>query len=454
MAFGEKILRYKDAILKDLEALTAIPSVSAEGPEQPQRALEYVLQRAQEMGLETQNVLDIAGHAQYGSGKAYCGVLTHLDVVPPGSGWLTDPYTLVQKDGRLFGRGVADDKGAAIMALYCLKALKDEGIVGKNAIRVIFGTSEEMGMEDMKAYFSAQPLPAMGFTPDAEYGICRCEKGILQLEVIADTHNGTTLTEFKAGTAVNMVPDTAYALLDCSENEDHQLLRLADAKPGYFEFKYTIDGLMLLSKGTAAHASEPQKGFNAATHLIDLLTANFGYASMGSILAFIDSKIATELNGNSLGLKMRDSASGALTLNVGTVHITESSARATLDIRYPVTMDGANILERVRAAAKYENLTVKVLSHLKPLHIEEDSPLIHILRDAYKEVTGIEPALYATGGGTYARTLGGRGVAFGPVFAGEECGVHHANESISLENYMHHGQICLESMYRLLNAEI
>ena len=54
-------------------------------------------------------------------------VLTHVDVVPAGDGWDTDPFQMVIKDGMAYGRGVSDDKGAAIVALYCLKALKDAG---------------------------------------------------------------------------------------------------------------------------------------------------------------------------------------------------------------------------------------------------------------------------------------------------------------------------------------
>ncbi len=451
MSFGEKILEYKEDILKDLATLIEIESVSAQGTELPQKALEFILNRANEMGLETRNILDLSGHAQYGGGDKYCGVLTHLDVVPAGNGWNTDPFKLVEKDGRLYGRGVVDNKGCAIISLYCLKALKDNNVIGKNAVRTIFGTSEEVSMEDIMAYFANEPLPYMAFTPDSDYGICRCEKGILQLELISPTNNATTLTEFKSGTVTNAVPDYAYALLDCSEYDDHQLNRLADAKEGNFTFKYTIDGMMIISKGKASHASKPNEGFNAATHLIDLLTSNFAHSVLGDIISFIDCKISTETNGNSMGIKMRDSASGALTLNVGTVNIDETYARATLDVRYPATMNGSNILERIRTLAQLEGITVKTLSHKKPLNIDESNPLIPLLNSAYKDVMGEDATIYSTGGGTYARTLHNRGVAFGPTFKGDVTNIHDANESIDKENFFKHAQICLEAMYKMMN---
>lgn len=80
-------------------------------------------------------------------------MLTHLDVVPAGNNWDSLPFELTRKDGRLYGRGVADDKGAALITLYCLKALKDAGVEGKNTLRAIYGTDEEKGMKDMETYF-------------------------------------------------------------------------------------------------------------------------------------------------------------------------------------------------------------------------------------------------------------------------------------------------------------
>lgn len=449
MSFGEKIMEYKDDIITDLGELIAIKSIS--GVQAPcKEALDWMLRKAESFGLKTKNVEDIAGHAELGEGGKLCGVLSHLDVVPEGNNWNSLPFELsIGDNGYMYGRGIADDKGAALINLYCLKALKDNGVVGKNTLRAIYGTSEERGMEDMDVYFKHEPMPELSFTPDSEYGICMGEKGILTLELYADTHDGTTLTQLHSGKASNAVPDTAYALLDCSENEDHQLARLADAKPGSFEFYYTIDGLMVLSRGQAAHACVPQKGLNAATALIDLLTSNFTLNSMGTIPSFISHYIGTDTDGVMLGIKMRDKVSGPLTVNVGTVHIDEGYATCTLDIRYPITADGGEILYNIQRQAEKENIRVKILSHISPLYLDENSEIIRLLSESYETIMGEKPELYTTGGGTYARKLGGNGVAFGPVFKGEECNMHNANECLNVEKFFKHAQICLESMYNL-----
>lgn len=449
MSFGEKILNYKDDILRDLNTLISIKSVSGQNSRECEEALDFIMSKAEEFGLSKEKTASNCGHVQLGEEGKLCGVLTHLDVVPAGNGWNFQPFALTEKDGRYYGRGIADDKGFALISLYCLKALKDSNIQGKNTLRAIFGTDEEVGMEDMKTYFQNQPLPDMAFTPDSDYGICIGEKGILQVEISLERHDGTILTELVGGNAINAVADRAWALLDASENDDHQLLRLADARQGSFEFKYTIDGMMIISHGVSAHACQPELGKNAITELVSLLCSHYELKAMGKICSFINYKIGTETNGVSLGLKMRDAASGDLTVNVGTIRIDEHQASATLDIRYPVTVNGKDIIDRVFSAAKYEGLKFRIIKHEKPVYFEKDSKLVQLLSGAYESVMGEKPNLYTTGGGTYAKTLGGRGLAFGGVFPGDLCGLHQANESIDAENLFLHAQICLEAMYRM-----
>ena len=455
MHFGANILKYKEELLHDLGELMKIRSVYSLDPKKAEEALDYMLRRADEMGFVTKKVGHIAGHVEYGEGEELAAVLSHVDVVPAGEGWsVEEPYALTERDGRLYGRGIVDDKGPAMVALYCLKALKDAGIVPKRKLRLIFGAAEEVGMNDMAAYFQQEKMPDMAFTPDSEYGICCNEKGILQFEVYSTRHDGTTLTEFHAGSAVNAVPEKAYALIDCTENEDHQLRRFADAKPGEYDFIYTMDGLRIVAKGKAAHACVPAEGLNAAVHLIRILAANFGQLVLGSLCSFIDNAIGLETDGNLLGIACKDEISGALTVNVGAVDISETQSCAKIDIRYPVTADSEEIWDKICERASYDGLMTKLIDHLPPLSVSDSAPIVHILQEAYQAVTGEEAALYSTGGGTYARTLRNQGVAFGPVFSDDPAHIHDADEGISKEHFFTHAQICLEAMYRMAISKI
>ncbi len=449
MSFGEKILSYERQISEDINNLIKIRSVSSIDKNECSKALDYILKRAEEMGFKTKNIDGIAGHAEFGEGEELVGVLAHVDVVPAGDGWSVEPYELTEKNGRLYGRGIADDKGAAVVALYCLKAIKDSGVMINKRIRVIFGAAEEVGMNDMQTYFKSEEMPSMSFTPDSEYGICNREKGILQLSLSSLTHDGTILTELQAGSAINAVPSRAYALIDCTENEDHQLRRFADAKPGEYDFIYTMDGLRIVAKGRAAHASAPDEGLNSAAHLIRILSANFGQLVLGSLCSFIDDSIGLETDGASLGIACSDKESGALTVNLGTVSIDESNSNATLDIRYPVSANCEEIFDKICEKASYEGIKVKLLNHEPALSVDENTPVISVLKDAYKAVTGEEAELYSTGGGTYARTLNNKGVAFGMMFKDDDCHIHDVDESVDREKFFKHAQICLEAMYRM-----
>lgn len=74
-------------------------------------------------------------------------VMAHIDVVPTGdlSLWNTDPWTVVEKDGKLYGRGVEDNQqglcSAAFAALYYLK----NKITPSHTVKLLFVADEENG---------------------------------------------------------------------------------------------------------------------------------------------------------------------------------------------------------------------------------------------------------------------------------------------------------------------
>lgn len=456
MSFGEKILRCRQDMIDDLAKLVAVPSVCGKAEDgmpfgrESARALNLILEMGRKMGLATANAGNYAGHAEYGAGEEIAAVVTHVDVVPAGDGWNTDPFRLTKKDGLLYGRGTADDKGAAIAALYSLKVLKEENVTGSRRIRAIFGGGEEIGSNDLEKYFTRESMPAMAFTPDAEYGICNREKGMLSLR-LTGANDSAVVREFSAGTVLNAVPDFASAVLQCSQEQYGRLESAIRTAEGKFTLERTESGAKITSTGLAAHAMHPQDGINAAALLILLLDSAFPPEEAGTFLHFLAGAIGKETDGASLGVKQSDAPSGPLTLNMGLVHIADSAASASLDIRYPVTADSSQITGAIRSRADAAGLATEQRRDKKPLYLPEESPLIEILEDSYAAVTGEPASLYATGGGTYARHIPGRCVAFGPFFPGEpDRHLHTANENIDIDRFMMHAQVCLEALYRML----
>lgn len=457
MSFGSKILNYQEDIIRDLAKLVAIPSVRGDASagmpfgEQPAKALNCILDMAQQMGFETKNVGNYAGHAEYGEGSEVAAVVAHMDIVPAGEGWSTDPFTLTQKGDLYFGRGTADDKGAAIVALYCLKVLKEENIKAKRRLRVIFGAGEETGSEDLEKYLESEQLPAMAFTPDSDYGICNREKGILRFYVSAKQNDSKIIREFSSGIVLNAVPSKAVAKLRCTDEDFSKLQKAAKEEIGEFSFEKTEDGVQITSLGKASHAMQPQEGFNAATHLVKLLANVFAPDKLGSLLRFVNERIGTAFYGESLGIRQSDAESGPLTLNVGLLNIGADFASAGFDIRYPVTSNGDQILAAITGCAAEFGLVITNIANTKPLFLPETSPFISLLQDSYTTVTGKETNVYATGGGTYARAFQGNAVAFGNIFPEEpDRRLHNTDEHIDIHYFMLHAQICLEAMYRMM----
>lgn len=456
--FGDKISKYKEDILKSCKELIAIPSVADVdlatenepfGPD-AYKALEWILNKGKELGFKTKMANSHkAGHVEYGEGDDYVAVVAHIDIVPAGDGWNTNPFELIEKDGRYYARGIADDKGAAVVALYCLKALADSGVVGKHKIRCIFGSGEEIGSDDLESYFKEEPYPIMAFTPDAEYDICNAEKGISHIKLSEISPSQNLVKEFSGGTVVNAVPGSARAVVECSDADYENLEKAKETTKGTFNFKRNNNTVEITSEGIACHASDPKKGFNAISSLIRLLINTYGENKMGSFLTWLDKNIGYEYDGDSFGVKCSDEISGGLTLNLGIINLIDGKFECKLDFRFPVTKNSDNIFNAIKSKiASFENCKMNVLSFSPPLYVPEDKPLIKKLASSYKTVTNREAKLMAMSGATYAKELGGNGVAFGLLF--EDCSIHEKNESIGIDDFWLHSRICLQAMHDLM----
>ena len=84
------------------------------------------------------------GWIEYGDGEEMAAVLGHLDIVPLGEGWKYPPLGCEIHDGQMYGRGVLDDKGPVIGAIYALKAIRDLDLKIDRRIRVISEPTRRM----------------------------------------------------------------------------------------------------------------------------------------------------------------------------------------------------------------------------------------------------------------------------------------------------------------------
>jgi acetylornithine deacetylase/succinyl-diaminopimelate desuccinylase family protein len=82
---------------------------------------------------------------------------THMDVVPVGEGWSSDPFKLTEKDGRLYGRGACDCKGPLAAMLEAMRMLKAERAAWAGTLLGVFVADEEIASEGAKFYASTRP---------------------------------------------------------------------------------------------------------------------------------------------------------------------------------------------------------------------------------------------------------------------------------------------------------
>lgn len=457
--FQDFIDKHKDEMIHSLQVLLQIPSVKEPAEighpfgHGPSRALEYMLSLAAEKGFTVKNVDGYAGHVEYGEGEDYVGVLSHLDVVPTGSGWTYPPFAAEIHEGKVYARGAIDDKGPAMSSLWSLIALKDAGVVPKRKIRLIFGLDEENDWKCMDYYFQHESLPLGGFTPDADFPMIYAEKGLatLRLGMKADVDSmSPRVVQFEGGSRVNVVPDYAYAVVDCHSETaarewEQQLYK--DAKQKQVDMDVSLNGsrLQIVVRGKAAHASRPELGVNAIVRLASLLACHsVSNASMWRAIANQDPY------GKALGIEASDETTGALTSNLGMARLDNNAYAFFFNIRYPIDLNKDNLLSRCKEYVS-DKWSVTVTENLPPHFVPLDSAVVHALRKVYIEKTGDESEPMAIGGATYARAIP-NAVAFGPLFSGQPELAHQEDEHWALDDYFKCIDIYAHAMLELANT--
>ena len=391
-------------MIETLKRLIAIPSVT--GSPDVKDALHLMLDVCKDFGFRTKNLDDRMGWAEIGEGDPLIGILCHLDVVPAAGEWTHDPFRAEIVDGRIYGRGTADDKGPAIAAVWAMKELLEEKAELRGRVRILFGCEEEGGdWTDMEYYKAHEELPAFGFTPDADFPAIYGEKRILHVSLSMPLER-SGFRAAEGGDAPNMVPDHAKAVL--------------------------ADGTVLETTGVAAHGSLPAEGENAITKLMELAAAHGKETGAGCPFAdFYMDTIGWDLDGSRIGCGFSDEPSGALTFSVGTIAVAEEDVpriAVTVDMRAPVTVTEEAILASLEKAAAPYGVSVTKNSGERPVYMDQNGAVITKLMEAYRELTGdYESQPKLIGGGTYARAMDGI-VAFGPLFPGREATEHRRDE--------------------------
>lgn len=402
-----------DLFIQDLKELVAInsektkASTSAPFGEGNLLALQKFLEIATRLGFNPVNHQNYIAEFSVGDGEEV-GIIGHLDVVPAGDNWLTPPFTLTEKEGVYYGRGVSDDKGPTLLALYALKAVVDSGINFKRKIRFFVGTNEESGWADIDYFIkNGGVFPEYGFSPDGEFPLSYAEKGIYPTEFTIDGFENFHF--INGGTALNQVCD--YATVKPKFIPDQKELNM---------FNLTFDGKLIISKGVAAHGSTPQKGKNAFKPILEYML--FKGEKVKEVLEclFLDRE----------GIFQMQNEQGEITLSPNLACEKEGVQTFTCDVRIPYPFTIGDLEQKY----KKFGFPYKVIEEKHPpMCVNKDGWFVNSLLSAYNDATGEDRKPISMGGSTYARAFK-MGCAFGASFPNFDNGEHKPNEKVTKEH--------------------
>lgn len=313
------------------------------------------------------------------------GIVVHLDTVPyEENKWTHNPLGEIE-NGRIYGRGVLDDKAAIIISMHAFKNLEQKI---KPSWQIIVGSSEEAEWTDMQEFLKEKPvLPKFMITVDGD-GVqngCRgtlnlvlkfyrsiCQKNIENLYI----PNGVE----------NIVPDKAIAVIN----------------------RYKIS-----ETGFSVHSSIPEKGQNAFSRLIrrislfDFITCEFPY--FFELMDLLEKGNSAELLGFTPDTSICPTK----------CELKKDCLSVNFNIRLGPQTNEKVLFEALDHMLQKYHCSMDVTSLVYPSYISENSKELRLLCKSYESIMGksITP--------TIARGLGYNAALpncaiFGPRFAPED----------------------------------
>lgn len=430
---AHEIMKNWDKFLSDLAKIIAIPSVQGKAlrdapfGKEPRNALLMAMTIAQGYGFETKLVNDAVAYAQFGPDRPdgqYIGIIGHLDVVPADEGdWISDPFVLTQRQDILYARGILDNKGPIMSCLYGLKIIKEMGYHPQVPIRILFGSNEETGSQDIPLYLAKELPPIFGFTPDCKYPVVYGERGIVNVEISVSI-NDAELHRF-------------------SDIEGYQSRSVVPS-----DLSVSFDGKFYRAIGKSSPSNAPELGVNSITELAKQLCSVLPKGELLSYFTWVDRYLSDDYYGENLGIDFSDEASGKLILTPVKLQKTlDGMLKLELAIRYPISILEDDIFTGIQKKLP-ENAMIKTTRSLKSSQFPPDNVYVNLLSDVYGEVTGLDTKPVTTTGATYARYMPNI-VAFGPSFPGQKGIAHKENEYFLVSDLRKNMLIYTLAIYKL-----
>jgi acetylornithine deacetylase/succinyl-diaminopimelate desuccinylase-like protein len=429
----------RERLLDELKELLRIPSISTlpEHASDVRRAAEFVASSLRAAGMENVEVIATAGHPLvyadwlHAPGKPTVLCYGHYDVQPPDplEEWITPPFEPTLRDGNIYARGSADDKGQMYMHVKAVEALRavNEGKLPVNVKFLIEG-EEEVGGEAVAKYVAENPtrLKAdVALVSDTELyaegipTLCVGLRGLIYTEIEA---RGPS-RDLHSGVYGGVAPNAVFGLVEL-------LAKLKDAN-GHINIPGIYDDV---EPPTAAEKhswsilpfDEPEflKNEVGSTQL----TGEPGFTVFERTWA----RPTLEVHGIAGGF----TGAGAKT-------VIPAKATAKVSLRMVPKQDPEKVVAAFKEFVRDNTpagiqTQVRVLNAGPAISVNPDHPAIAIAARAFAEVLGRETVFIRSGGsipivGDFATHLGIPTILMG--FGLPDDGLHSPNEKYKLANY-------------------
>lgn len=435
--------------LNELKELLRIPSVSTlpENKADCRRTAELLVAELTRIGMDGARLIETEGHPMVyaewlkAPGKPTSLFYGHYDVQPaePLDEWHTPPFEPTERDGNLYARGAADDKGQIWLQIKALESLlASTGALPIN-VRVLLEGEEEIGGEGIAAFVASKPAELKAdfalvcdtelFAPGLPT-LCVGLRGMIYTEIEVKGAKNDLHSGMYGGAAPNPFISLAQMLAKLKDEEGRILI------PGFYD-----------------EIIPPSPEELAAWHSLPFDEEHYRITEVGS------PKLVGEA-----GFSVLERTWARPTLDVhgmpggftgaGAKTVIPARALAKVSMRL---VPGMNPLRSFELYKKYVEqiaptgveVTVCLVHSGDPCLIPVDNPFVRAATKALKEVWNHETVFIRSGGsipivGDFDRHLGAPSVMMG--FGLPDDNIHAPNEKFCLKNF----ELGIQSVIRFL----
>jgi acetylornithine deacetylase/succinyl-diaminopimelate desuccinylase-like protein len=439
----------RDRYVTELKDYLAIPSVSAlpQHVADVRRCAEWTADEMRRIGLENVRLIETAGNpVVYGDWLHAAGAPTilfygHYDVQPvdPIEQWESPPFEATVRDGEIYARGAADDKGQVLMHLKAIEAhLKKAQQLPVN-IRLIVEGEEEVGSAHLDAFIKANQAQLAAdvvvISDSAMFdrgvpSICYSLRGLVYFQIDL---RGTT-TDLHSGVFGGAVANPAVVLA--------QVLAQMKDRGGRIKIPGFYDDVRPISEDE--RAAWKHLPFNEKKYRKDLGAPKLAGESAYSVLERVWARPTFDVHGLLSGF----TGEGAKT-------VIPAVASAKVSMRLVPDQDPDKIAKLfeayvARVTPKTVELKVTRMHGGKPWITEYQNPFVQAAARAIEQGFGKPPVFCREGGSipvvsTFQKELGIPAVLFGVGLPDENA--HAPNERLDLSNF-HNGIVASAILYQ------